>query len=73
MEGITENEQFVIDLLKEQENKTMSYKDMQDACEEKFEGLRLVLKALKEKEVVGYSGVMPGYSSEIKLSDLTFI
>jgi len=75
MEGLdlSENEKFVIELLKGQENNKMGYKDMQDACEEKFEGLRLVLKTLKEKGIVNYSGVMPGYSSEIKLSNLTFI
>ena len=71
MEGITENEKFVIDLLKGKDNKTMSYKDLQAACDDKFEGLRLVLKTLKEKGVVNYEGAMPGFSSEIKLSDLT--
>jgi hypothetical protein len=70
---LSENEKFVINLLKEQESKTMSYKDMQDACEDTFEGLRLVLKALKEKGVVNFDGPMPGFSSEIKLNDLTFI
>lgn len=73
MEGITENEKFVIDLLKEKDDKTMSYKDLQSACEDKFEGLRLVLKALKEKGVVNYDGSMPGFSSEITLSNLTLI
>ena len=49
----------------------MNYKDLQAACDDKFEGLRLVLKTLKGKGVVNYEGAMPGFSSEIKLSDLT--
>lgn len=73
MEGITDHEKFVIDLLKEKDDKTMSYKDLQAAVEDKFEGLRLVLKTLKEKGVVNFDGPVPGFSSEIKLSDLTFI
>ena len=73
MEGFTENEKFVIDILKEKDDKKMNYKDLQAAVEDKFEGLRLVLKALKEKGVVNFDGPVPGFSSEITLSDLTFI
>jgi len=73
VEGFTENEKFVIDILKEKDDKKMNYKDLQAAVEDKFEGLRLVLKALKEKGVVNFDGPVPGFSSEITLSDLTFI
>lgn len=73
MEGITENEKFVIEILKEKDDKTMNYKDLQAAIEDKFEGLRLVLKSLKEKGIVNFDGPIPSFSSAITLSDLTFI
>ena len=72
MEGLNDNEKFVIEKLKENDNK-MSYKSLQDACEDRFEGLRLLLKKLKEVGVVDFDGPMPTFSSEITLSDLTFI
>ena len=64
--GLNEHEQFLIDLLKSNDNK-MNYKDIQKACENEFEGVRLFLKALKEKGYVFFDGVIPGFSSEIEL------
>jgi len=64
--GLNEHEQFLIDLLKSNDNK-MNYKDIQQACENEFEGVRLILKALKEKGYVFFDGVIPGFSSEIEL------
>ena len=64
--GLNEHEQFIIDLLKNNDNK-MNYKDIQTACENEFEGVRLFLKSLKEKGYVFFDGVIPGFSSEIEL------
>ena len=64
--GLNEHEQFIIDLIKDHDNK-MNYKDIQKACENEFEGVRLFLKSLKEKGYVFFDGVIPGFSSEIEL------
>ena len=45
----------------------MSYKDIQIECENEFEGVRLILKSLKEKGYVFFDGILPGFSSEIEL------
>ena len=66
MVGLNEQEQFIVDLLKDNDNK-MNYKDIQIACENEFEGVRLFLKSLKEKGYVFFDGVIPGFSSEIEL------
>ena len=63
---LNEYELFIIDLLKRNDNK-MSYKSIQRACENEFEGVRLILKSLKEKGYVFFDGVIPGFSSIIEL------
>lgn len=63
---LNEHEQFIIDLIKNNDNK-MNYKAIQTACENEFEGVRLFLKSLKEKGYVFFDGVIPGFSSEIEL------
>ena len=45
----------------------MNYKELQTLCQEEFEGVRLILKKLKEKGIVSYEGIIPGYSAEIEL------
>ena len=45
----------------------LNYKALQEYCAEEFEGVRLILKKLKEKGVVDYEGVIPGFSAEITL------
>ncbi len=64
--GLNEHEHFIINLLKDNGNK-MNYRDIQKACENEFEGVRLFLKSLKEKGYVFFDGVIPGFSSEIEL------
>lgn len=64
--GLNEHEHFIINLLKDNDNK-MNYKDIQKACENEFEGVRLFLKSLKEKGYVFFDGVIPGFSSVIEL------
>ena len=48
--GLNEHEQFIIDLLKDNGNK-MNYKAIQIACENEFEGVRLVFKIAKRKRI----------------------
>jgi len=70
MTELNDNEKFIIEKLKENDNK-MSYKNLQTACEDKFEGLRLILKKLKEAGIVNFEGMIPTFSSEITLTDIT--
>lgn len=66
-EQLTPDEEFIIKTLKENDGK-MNYKELQSLAEDKFEGLRLILKKMKEKAIVDYDGVLPGYASDILLS-----
>lgn len=66
MEDITQEEKFIISKLNEHEG-LLNYKALQEYCAEKFEGVRLILKKLKEKGIVDYEGVIPGFSAEITL------
>jgi len=66
MEDITQEEKFIINKLKDNEG-LLNYKVLQDYCAEEFEGVRLILKKLKEKGIVDYEGVIPGFSAEITL------
>ena len=59
-------EHFLIKLLKENSNK-MIYRAVQNACEDKFEGVRLILKKMKTKGIVDFEGPVPGFSGEITL------
>jgi hypothetical protein len=63
---LTEHEHFILALLKSNDNK-MNYRQIQMACENEFEGVRLVLKNLKEKGFVSFEGSIPGFSSDIEL------
>ncbi len=66
MADLSHEEQFILNALKGQGG-AMNYKKLQDACAEEFEGVRLILKKLKEKKLVDYDGVIPGFSAQIKL------
>ena len=66
MPELTHGEKFIIEKLRENGG-TMSYKELQALCEEEFEGVRLILKKLKEKTIDEYEGMIPGFSAEIKL------
>ena len=66
MVDLSVEEKFIIEKLKENGG-DLNYKELQTLCQEEFEGVRLILKKLKEKQIVSYEGVIPGYSSEIKL------
>ncbi len=66
MSELTEEETFIIDKLKEKGGK-LNYKELQILCEDEFEGVRLILKKLKEKGIVTYEGMIPGFSAVIEL------
>jgi transcription initiation factor IIE alpha subunit len=66
MTELTDEEKFIIEKLKEKGG-TLNYKELQILCGDQFEGVRLILKKLKEKGIVDYEGMIPGFSAEIKL------
>ncbi len=66
MSELSIEEEFIIKKLEENGGR-LNYKELQILCQEEFEGVRLILKKLKEKQIVSYEGVIPGYSAEIEL------
>jgi hypothetical protein len=66
MSELSHEEKFIIEKLKEKGRK-LNYKDLQTLCQDEFEGVRLILKKLKEKGFVDYEGMIPGFSAEIEL------
>ncbi|MBD3353364.1 MAG: hypothetical protein GF364_17920 [Candidatus Lokiarchaeota archaeon] len=67
MSELKEEERFIVELLQKAEGNKMNYKEIQTACENEFEGVRLILKNLKTKGFVSYEGIIPGFQSEIEL------
>jgi len=67
MSDLTIEEEFIVKKLKENDGK-LNYKVLQTLCQEEFEGVRLILKKLKGKNLVNYEGVIPGYSADIELT-----
>ena len=67
MEQLSKEEEFIIEKLKEND-RSLDYRKLQDLCAEEFEGVRLILKKLKEKGLVDYEGVIPGFSAQIVLT-----
>ena len=66
MSELSHEENFIINKLKENGG-TLNYRKLQELCENEFEGVRLVLKKLKDKGLVDYEGMIPGFSAEIIL------
>jgi hypothetical protein len=61
-------EEFILKAIKEQgENGKIAYKKLQNICANEFEGVRLILKKLKEKGKVDFDGNVPSFGSEITL------
>ena len=67
MSDLSIEEEFIVKKLDENGGR-LNYKVLQTLCQEEFEGVRLILKKLKDKEIVNYEGVIPGYSAEIELT-----
>jgi len=61
------NEKFLLKILQDNGGK-MNYKELNKICAEKFEGVRLILKKLKENGYVNYEGIIPGFDSLIEVS-----
>ena len=66
MTELTSDEKFLLTTLKNNGSK-MGYKELNNICSEKFEGVRLILKKLKGLGYVSYDGVMPMFHSVIEL------
>ncbi|MHA1370933.1 MAG: hypothetical protein ACTSWN_15415 [Promethearchaeota archaeon] len=67
MPELSFEEKLILDLLSNSENGELPYKELNNACSEHFEGARLILKKLKEKGLVQYDGIIPGFNSIIKI------
>ena len=64
----TEAEQKeIIDVLKNNGGE-MDYKALNEALADRFEGIRLRLKTMKEKGLVSFEGVVPSFNSKISLN-----
>ena len=70
MVELSTEEKFITKKLEENGGK-LNYKELQILCQEEFEGVRLILKKLKEKQIVNYEGIIPGYSAEIELTEVS--
>ena len=57
----------ILDVLKENGGE-IKYKALNEALADKFEGIRLRLKTMKEKGLVEFEGIVPSFSSIIRLS-----
>jgi len=65
MSELSPEEKFIYDILVDRGK--IGYKELQELCAEEFEGVRLILKKMKEKGIVLFDGMIPGFSSEIEL------
>jgi len=63
-------EQFdaIVELLKEHDGQ-MPYDTLNRTLSEKWEGIRLVLKAAKSAGIVDYDGIVPSFNGTITLVD----
>jgi len=58
MSELSIEEEFIIKKLEENGGR-LNYKELQTLCQEEFEGVRLILKKMKEKMIVEYEGIIP--------------
>jgi len=66
---LSEEERFILEAIKQHGDSgtSISYKALQDVCADEFEGVRLILKKLKDKGLVQFDGMIPGFSAIISL------
>ena len=71
MQDLSVEEKFILKAIKDsgENGKSISYKKLQDICADEFEGVRLILKKLKGKNLVDFDGIIPGFSSVITMVD----
>ena len=62
---LNENDKFLLKTLQDNGGK-MNYKELNKICGEHFEGVRLILKKLKERGYVLYDGMIPSFDSVIE-------
>jgi hypothetical protein len=68
----SEEEKFkIIIMFLKDHNGSAGYKVIQSHCENQFEGVRLILKKMKEQGLIEYDGMMPMFDSIIKLKKIT--
>lgn len=69
MDKLSREEQFIVDTIKKngENGKTIIYKKLQEFCANEFEGVRLILKKMKDKGIVDYDGMIPGINNKIQL------
>ncbi len=66
MSELSHEERFIVEILKKNEGK-LNYKELQTLWKNNFEGIKLILKKLKEKGIIEYIGMIPGFSVGIEL------
>ena len=57
----------IVNVLKEHGGE-LDYKTLNETLADKFEGVRLRLKTMKEKGIVDFEGIVPSFNSIIKLT-----
>jgi len=57
----------IVKVLQEHEGE-LDYKTLNETLADKFEGIRLRLKTMKEKGIVDFEGVVPSFNSIIRLA-----
>jgi len=57
----------IIDVLKKNGGE-MAYRDLNEKLADRFEGIRLRLKTMKEKGLVDFDGVVPSFNSVIRIT-----
>ncbi len=58
----------IIKVLKEHKGE-IEYKTLNEILADKFEGIRLRLKTMKEKGLVEFEGIVPSFDCKIRLLD----
>ena len=58
--------QKIVDTLKEHGG-SMPYKELNELLANEFEGVRLLLKTMKDEGIVDFDGIVPSFSSVITL------
>ena len=66
LQEVTKEERIVALYLSENDKK-LDYRKLLELCEDKLDGLRLILNKMKEKGIIDYEGMMAGFSSKIFL------
>ncbi len=66
---LSEEERFILEAIKQHgdNGNSIGYKALQEVCADEFEGVRLILKKLKDKGLVQFDGMIPGFSAIISL------